>query len=92
MDEPHLGEALSPDLPLLAAQVPWALSDECVCTLPDLLRRLDLPLLDAPLARTLLPDLAEAMAAAQGWSVGETQGQVQAAEAALEGPLSAIGG
>jgi glycerol-3-phosphate dehydrogenase len=88
VDDPSLAEPLVPGLPLLAAQVIWSLQEDCVCSLPDLLRRLDLPLLDLEGARRLLPDLAAAAATAQGWSSADLERQLAFAGAGLD----AIGG
>lgn len=92
VEQPELGMALVPGLPLLAAQVPWALAEERVCSLPDLLRRLDLPLLALAPCEDLLPQLGTVLAAAQGWSAQDTARQVEFARSGLAPLASALGG
>ena len=90
VDDPDLATALAPGLPIVAAQVRWALEEECVCSLPDLLRRLDLPLLDLRAASGLLAPLAQAAAAAQGWSAADVTRQVAFAGSWLESLAGAL--
>ena len=91
VEQPELAAPLVSGLPLLRAQVSWALAEELVCSLPDLLRRLDLPALDLDASESLMAGLAAAAAAAQGWSAADTARQIEFARAGLAPLRAALG-
>jgi glycerol-3-phosphate dehydrogenase len=82
-EDPALAEPLVPGLPMIAAEVDHALTEELVCSLPDLLRRLDLPLLGLSAVDALAPALAAAAARAQDWTTDDVQRQLRFTEAWL---------
>lgn len=84
-ESPDLGRPLVPGLPLLAAQVPWAIAQERVCSLPDLVRRLEVHTLALHAAEDLLPALADALVQAQGWSSADRERQARFTAAWLSG-------
>lgn len=75
--DPALGKQLHPDLPIIAAQVIWAVREELARTVDDVLaRRTRALLLNAPAAIAMAPKVAQLMAGELGQDENWQQRQV----------------